>query len=312
MPQHYNNNREYEMALQMMSQEEYPMDIDVDNGGNSGESSSAMMQPDASTVSIRGHQNTTEWNPTLLYMPIAVLGKLFSLLNPIDATCLSLASKVLYNIPPRLKDQKLPSQMDTSTLYTYPAVHLLAGSPFSKTPIERRLVSARGCTHCVPVRYFPAHCELHFHLKSWMPKHLRYCEGLCKQFTTSRAGREKQKYFQPDAYAEFIADWCAIDDTQDELQLNGGRSFGSGRLFGNVPAPNRPIQQISNGHYPVVRSCPVIGRYTDPNEEFCGTCGVSYKKQYERGRMRLNPITEDGVKLPLYYNWQSKWNDRVY
>lgn len=60
----------------------------------------------------------------------------------------------------------------------FPRVSLTAGSPTSSTPV----VKATGCKHCVPVLWYPAHCELRNHLSKWVPPDLAYCMD-CKLFT---------------------------------------------------------------------------------------------------------------------------------
>lgn len=202
------------------------------------------------------------------------------------APCLTLYtpySKVLYKIPPKLEDADFPSDMDAkSAFHTYPGVPLLTGSPFSSTPVERHM-SLSGCLHCTPGQYYPSHCELHFHLRSWMPEHLRFCKAPCNRFTSSRARRVKLEFLELTGYTE--------------SQIKAGSSV----LLDSVPT-------LHGGHYAVPKNCSVIGRHTDPAEGFCGTCGVSYRKQYENGRMRLSPYTEDGVKMPQYYNWRTMMN----
>jgi hypothetical protein len=55
---------------------------------------------------------------------------------------------------------------------------LTVGSPTSSTPIIKRT----GCKFCVPVLWYPAHCELRNHLSKWMPPDFAYCMN-CKLFT---------------------------------------------------------------------------------------------------------------------------------
>lgn len=63
-------------------------------------------------------------------------------------------------------------------------IPLSIGSPNSPSPYATP--ENKGCHHCVPVLYFPAHCELNFHLRKFVPQNLKYC-GKCKKFTLCRA-----------------------------------------------------------------------------------------------------------------------------
>jgi hypothetical protein len=35
------------------------------------------------------------------------------------------------------------------------------------------------------VLHYPAHCQLHYHLRSFMPPDLNYCAGQCQKYTPS-------------------------------------------------------------------------------------------------------------------------------
>lgn len=87
------------------------------------------------------------------------------------------------------------------------------GSPFSINPYE----GPGNCKFCCPVLFQPAHCELHFHLRKFIPKEMKYC-----------AATRCQKYTK----------------------------------------------------------CENKG-YSD-SHEYCGQCGVSYRRRYERGRRVLD------------------------
>jgi hypothetical protein len=52
------------------------------------------------------------------------------------------------------------------------------GAPDSEHPV----ITKSGCRHCLPVLLYPAHCELQFHLRSFIPKDLTYCKR-CNVFT---------------------------------------------------------------------------------------------------------------------------------
>ncbi|KAG0646252.1 Cytochrome c oxidase assembly [Hyphodiscus hymeniophilus] len=104
-----------------------------------------------------------------LAVPPEIHLKIFELLHPVDAVCLSIV-----NIAPTLD---------------FP---LGIGAPDSCEPLPRR----SGCRHCLPVLFYPAHCELHFHLSSTapsgslgsiIPPHLRFC-SCCQYFTACEDG----------------------------------------------------------------------------------------------------------------------------
>src|SRR6266536_1647265 len=63
-------------------------------------------------------------------------------------------------------------------------IPLSVGSPDSPSPYPAP--ERKGCHHCVPVLYFPAHCELNFHLRKFVPLNSKYC-GKCEQFKLCRA-----------------------------------------------------------------------------------------------------------------------------
>ncbi|EPE35376.1 hypothetical protein GLAREA_11075 [Glarea lozoyensis ATCC 20868] len=62
---------------------------------------------------------------------------------------------------------------------------LETGSPYLRNPV----IQTRGCKFCVPVLYYPAHCELHFHIREFIPENMRYC-GECGKFTRSLAEKK--------------------------------------------------------------------------------------------------------------------------
>jgi len=107
---------------------------------------------------------------------------------------------------------------------------LQTGAPDSATPLP--LVYNRSCKHCVPVIYFPAHCELHYHIRSFMPRDLTFCAGPCRKYTRC----------EQNAYSD--------------------------------------------------------------SANFCGACGVSYKRRYTRGRrmLDLNRPGEKQVRLTKWFN----------
>lgn len=71
----------------------------------------------------------------------------------------------------------LPSLAYPGTYTSRQLIPLILGNPDSPLP-----VSTSGCKHCLPVLYFPAHCELSFHLQSWVPAGLKFCLP-CEKFT---------------------------------------------------------------------------------------------------------------------------------
>ncbi|PMD45078.1 hypothetical protein L207DRAFT_507994 [Hyaloscypha variabilis F] len=146
-----------------------------------------------------------------LGVPPEIHLKIFTFLNPIDAVCLSLVNKYIYTISPPIDP------------YSHP---LTIGEPSSDFPVEQ----IQGCKHCVPVRFFPHHCELHYHLRGFIPKELNFCGALCQKYTR----------------------------------------------------------------------CEQAG-YSD-SHEYCGTCGVSYWRRYERGRRHLE-VRRPGQKQLRLCKW---------
>lgn len=148
-----------------------------------------------------------------LGVPPEIHLKIFTFLNPIDAVCLSLVNNYMYTISPRIAPQSHP---------------LSIGDPSSAFPVEQ----IEGCKHCVPVRFYPHHCELHYHLRGFIPKKFNFCGGQCGKYTLC-----EQKGF-------------------------------------------------SDSH------------------EYCGTCGVSYWRRYERGRRMLDMLRpgEKQERLCKWYN----------
>jgi len=129
-----------------------------------------LCQPPSSSLSQGNNDRklfSKESCPFLAVLPPEMHLKIFECLNPIDGVCLSLANKYLYII----SSTRLPSLLKASPLSI--------GSPYSDWPVIR----VSGCKHCCPVLYYPAHCELHYHLRSFIPRHLTYCSGLCGKYT---------------------------------------------------------------------------------------------------------------------------------
>jgi hypothetical protein len=164
-----------------------------------------------------------------LGVPPEIHLKIFTFLNPIDAVCLSLVKYVFF-ITHDSPITDLPSNyMYTISPRISPQFHPLSiGEPSSAFPVEQ----IEGCKHCVPVRFYPHHCELHYHLRGFIPKKFNFCGGQCGKYTLC-----EQKGF-------------------------------------------------SDSH------------------EYCGTCGVSYWRRYERGRRMLDMLRpgEKQERLCKWYN----------
>jgi hypothetical protein len=131
----------------------------------------------------------------------------------LDSPITDFPSNYMYTISPRITPQSHP---------------LSIGEPSSAFPVEQ----IEGCKHCVPVRFYPHHCELHYHLRGFIPKKFNFCGGQCGKYTLC-----EQKGF-------------------------------------------------SDSH------------------EYCGTCGVSYWRRYERGRRMLDMLRpgEKQERLCKWYN----------
>ncbi|APA16316.1 hypothetical protein sscle_16g110860 [Sclerotinia sclerotiorum 1980 UF-70] len=130
--------------------------------------------------------------PFVTTIPEIMLG-IFKYLNPIDAVCFSLINKYSRNIytshgAHQLLDFQPPLQI---------------GRPESRFPVIPG--PEHSCHHCCPVAFFPAHCELHFHLRSFIPSDLTFCAGQCQMFTQCESfdsescgacGRSYKKQFE--------------------------------------------------------------------------------------------------------------------
>ncbi|KAH8687535.1 hypothetical protein BGZ60DRAFT_522188 [Tricladium varicosporioides] len=119
----------------------------------------------------------TNLPPTLISLPPEIHLRIFQELNPIDFTCLVLSCKHLYTTSLTRLTRLNPLVPGECSLPPLPC--LLSGSPQSQNPV----IQASGCRHCTPALYYPAHCELHFHLKCFMPSDMKYCAGRCQRYT---------------------------------------------------------------------------------------------------------------------------------
>ncbi|KAF7873911.1 hypothetical protein EAF04_002583 [Stromatinia cepivora] len=108
--------------------------------------------------------------PFVTTIPEIMLG-IFKYLNPIDAVCFSLINKYSRSI--------YISHGTHQLLDFQPSLQI--GRPESKFPVIPG--PKHSCHHCCPVAFFPAHCELHFHLRSFIPSDLTFCAGQCQMFT---------------------------------------------------------------------------------------------------------------------------------
>jgi hypothetical protein len=93
---------------------------------------------------------------SLSNLPTELQLQIFGYLDKIDASCLGLSSTKAYGIFRAMHGTKMP-------LYTRRS---------GPNPLEAawEVVGKRECKHCGIYR-----CELHQHIKSWMPKDLEYC-----------------------------------------------------------------------------------------------------------------------------------------
>ncbi|EDO00482.1 predicted protein [Sclerotinia sclerotiorum 1980 UF-70] len=104
--------------------------------------------------------------PFVTTIPEIMLG-IFKYLNPIDAVCFSLINTVATYI-------LLMALINFLTFNPlFKLVDLKADFPVIPGP-------EHSCHHCCPVAFFPAHCELHFHLRSFIPSDLTFCAGQCQ------------------------------------------------------------------------------------------------------------------------------------
>ncbi|EKD12810.1 hypothetical protein MBM_09039 [Drepanopeziza brunnea f. sp. 'multigermtubi' MB_m1] len=135
--------------------------------------------------------------PLVLRLPVNVHLRIWDYLHPIERACFSLASRHLIYLLNKHS----------------PRIALSVGSPLSHNPLCKEL----GCRHCVPALYSPAHCELHFHLRSLFPRHLTYCYN-CEMFTS----HEKKGYSDSGEY-------CGICTAKYSRMFERGR-----RHIGNL------------------------------------------------------------------------------
>lgn len=94
--------------------------------------------------------------PTLESLPNELLLEIFSHLDKIDSTCLGLASPNIYPIYTAIHGTKMP----------------LSTRRIGPNSLEScwEVVGKQQCRQCGIFR-----CELHQHIKTWMPQGLEYC-----------------------------------------------------------------------------------------------------------------------------------------
>jgi hypothetical protein len=103
-----------------------------------------------SRLPARNNGNTLSTLPTELQLEV------FSYLDKIDSCCLGLAAPNLYVVYRAIHGTKMP----------------LSTRRVGPNPLEAawEVVGKRECKQCGIYR-----CELHQHIRSWMPKELEYC-----------------------------------------------------------------------------------------------------------------------------------------
>jgi len=94
--------------------------------------------------------------PTLTFLPTELQLGIFSYLDLIDSTCLGLTSRNLYVVHRAIHGTKIP--LNTRRI----------GPNSLESAWE--VVGKQECKQCGIYR-----CELHQHIKTWMPKELEYC-----------------------------------------------------------------------------------------------------------------------------------------
>lgn len=99
---------------------------------------------------------TRESAPTLPLLPTELKLEIFSYLDLIDSTCLGLASPNLYVVHRAIHGTKIP--LNTRRI-----------GP-NKLESAWEVVGKQECKQCGIYR-----CELHQHIRTWMPKDLEYC-----------------------------------------------------------------------------------------------------------------------------------------
>ncbi|KAG9232285.1 hypothetical protein BJ875DRAFT_89411 [Amylocarpus encephaloides] len=134
-----------------------------------------MPQPTASDLFTHDSWKTFPKASTpFLALPLKIHLHIFSSLNPIDGTCLSLACSCIYALAP-----SFPCHCPSNS--TPRSLPLTTGASSSAHPVPQK----KGCKHCLPVLFYPAHCELHFHIWAEVSGNLTFCGGTCGRFTRS-------------------------------------------------------------------------------------------------------------------------------
>ncbi|KAH8599421.1 hypothetical protein B0O99DRAFT_390645 [Bisporella sp. PMI_857] len=111
-----------------------------------------------------------------LRLPKEVVLAIFKVLNPIDAVSLSLTNKYAYLLA-KGSDSTV-HKPDGIVRPILQGVSMFIGAPDSEHPV----IQSQGCKFCLPVLYYPPHCELNFHLRPFMPSHLNFCVS-CEKYT---------------------------------------------------------------------------------------------------------------------------------
>ncbi|TVY43717.1 hypothetical protein LSUB1_G000656, partial [Lachnellula subtilissima] len=96
-----------------------------------------------------------------------------------------------FNTLSSLHPHELPLTSHSKSIYSLNAlkprtrrIPLNTGAPDSSHPI----ISPNSCKYCCPVLYYPAHCQLHYHLRPFIPQHMNYCSGACAKYTKRASG----------------------------------------------------------------------------------------------------------------------------
>ena len=113
-------------------------------------------------------------------------------------------SKYIYNLAPKLN---YPLSIGAPGI-SFPPSQLPA---LTRTDSTSPLPHPTGCKHCLPVLFYPAHCELHFHLRPIIPSHLTFC-FCCSRFTASQDGDVSDR-----------AEYCGICGTSYRRRFARGR-----------------------------------------------------------------------------------------
>lgn len=122
-----------------------------------------------------------------LIPPPPKVSKLSQVFIPFNPTLFKRVSNVTSKYIYSLAQYSDATARKGNTIDPILSVPLAIGAPDSACPVVKK----SGCKYCTPVLYQPAHCELSFHLRGFMPSHLK-CRVFYGQTDERLAKRESR------------------------------------------------------------------------------------------------------------------------